>query len=333
MMVSALAALFLLQALEARNRPIELPSPSATTATAARAVRAPVIDGKDDDEVWRDAPRISAFQEFDPNPGKAPRFATEVRVAYDARNFYVFIRAFDSDPKRILKLLARRDIRTASDQIKIIVDSYHDRRSGYEFAVNPAGVKRDFAISNDGNEDDAWDGVWEAGTSVDSLGWTAEFRIPLSQMRYSQAESNTFGFAVWRDIDRYKERVSWPLFRNDVAGFSSQLGEVQGLAGLAAPRRLEISPYAVTKNVTVAKDRLRQTLDSPPRQASPAGSTSSTGSPPTSRWTAPSTRTSARWSRTPRSSTWAPSRPSSRSGVPSSSREPGCSASASIATR
>ncbi len=252
-MVTAIAALFLLQGLEAKNHPIDVPSPSATTTTAARAVRAPVIDGKDDDEVWRDAPRISAFQEFEPNPGKAPRYPTEVRVAYDARNFYVFIRAFDSEPQRILKLLARRDIRTPSDQLKIIVDSYHDRRSGYEFAVNPAGVKRDYAISNDGNEDDAWDGVWEAGTQVDSLGWTAEFRIPLSQLRYQQVESNTFGFAVWRDIDRYKERVSWPLYENNKAGLSSQLGEVQGLSGLGAPRRLEISPYAVTKNITVDK--------------------------------------------------------------------------------
>ncbi|HEU5218360.1 MAG TPA: DUF5916 domain-containing protein [Gemmatimonadales bacterium] len=245
--------MFLLQALEARNRPIAVPAPSATTTSAARAARAPVIDGKDDDEVWRTAQRISAFQEFEPNPGKAPRFPTEVRVAYDSRNFYVFIRAFDSEPQHILKLLARRDVRTPSDQLKIIVDSYHDRRSGYEFAVNPAGVKRDYAISNDGNEDDAWDGVWEAGTQVDSLGWTAEFRIPLSQLRYAQVASNTFGFGVWRDIDRYKERVSWPLYQNNVAGLTSQLGEVQGLSGLAAPRRLEISPYAVTKNITVAK--------------------------------------------------------------------------------
>lgn len=252
-MVTTLAALLLFQALEARNHPGDVPSPSATTAFAAKAVRAPIIDGKDDDEVWRNAPRITAFQEFDPTPGKAPRFPTDVRVAYDARNFYVFVRAFDNDPRRIRRLLARRDIRTASDQIKIIVDSYHDRRSGYEFAVNPAGVKRDYAVSNDANEDDAWDGVWEVGTQVDSLGWTAEFRIPLSQMRYTQVESNTFGFAVWRDIDRYKERVGWPLYRNNVAGLSSQLGEIQGLTGLAAPRRLEISPYAVSKNITVAK--------------------------------------------------------------------------------
>ncbi len=226
------------------------PVATAARTVAVRAVRAPVIDGRDDDPVWQHAVRIDGFSEFDPVEGKDPRFRTEGRVAYDSRNFYVFVRMFDPEPDRILKLLARRDVRTASDQIKIVIDSYHDRRSGYEFAVNPAGVKRDFSISNDNHEDPAWDGVWDVATTVDSLGWTAEFRIPLSQLRYGAAEVHTFGFGIWRDIERYKERVSWPLFRRTDAGFVSQLGEVTGLRGLASPRRLELSPYAVTRNVT-----------------------------------------------------------------------------------
>jgi uncharacterized protein DUF5916/cellulose/xylan binding protein with CBM9 domain len=225
------------------------PAPGVTSAVAVRATPAPVIDGKDNDEVWRLAPAIDAFRQFRPVEDGNPSFRTEFKVAYDARNFYVFIRAYDPHPDSILKLLARRDVRTASDQLKIIVDSYHDRRTGYEFAVNPAGVKRDYAVYNDGNEDDAWDGVWEAGTQVDSLGWTAEFRIPLSQMRYAPGPTNTFGFAVWRDIDRYTERVSWPLYRVTRPGLMSQIGEVTGLDGLDAPRRIEVIPYFVTKNV------------------------------------------------------------------------------------
>jgi len=224
-------------------------APTANTAVASRAVVAPVIDGRDDDEVWRLAAPITAFRQFRPVQDAEPSFRTETKVAYDARNFYVFIRAFDPHPDSILKLLARRDIRTASDQLKIIVDSYHDRRTGYEFAVNPAGVKRDYAVYADGNEDPAWDGVWEAGTQVDSLGWTAEFRIPLSQMRYAPGPTNTFGFGVWRDIDRYTERVSWPVYRVTRPGLMSQLGEITGLDGLATPRRLEVAPYFVTKNV------------------------------------------------------------------------------------
>jgi hypothetical protein len=237
----------LLLVFQGATSPAPATQPSSIRATLAATP--PVIDGRDNDAVWSLAPGVRTFRQFRPVEDAEPRFVTETKVAYDAHNFYVFIRAFDAHPDSILKLLARRDVRTASDQLKIIVDSYHDRRTGYEFAVNPAGVKRDYAVYDDGNEDDAWDGVWEVGAQVDSLGWTAEFRIPLSQMRYTPGPTNTFGFGVWRDIDRYTERESWPLYRQTRAGLMSQLGEVTGLDGLAAPRRVELTPYFVTKNV------------------------------------------------------------------------------------
>lgn len=227
------------------------PAADPPAPVAARARQPPAIDGKDDDEVWQQAQRIAEFREFQPREDGEPRFRTEARVAYDAHHFYVFVRMFDPHPDSILRLMARRDVRTASDQIKIMIDSYRDRRTGYEFAVNPAGVKRDYAIYNDAEEDDAWDAVWKAATTVDSLGWTAEFRIPLSQLRYTPGPSHTFGFGVWRDIQRYTERVSWPLYRVSQAGLVSQLGEITGLDGLAAPRRLEVRPYGVAKNVSV----------------------------------------------------------------------------------
>src|SRR2546427_585142 len=232
-------------------QPAGTPPSMARSVVARRAVVAVVIDGKDDDAVWREAPAITAFREFSPREDGPPRFSTAAKVAYDDRNFYAFIRAFDPHPDSILKILARRDVRAPTDQLKIVIDSYHDRRTGYEFAVNPAGVKRDYAIYNDNHEDDAWDGVWQVATTVDSLGWTAEFRIPLSQLRYAHADTNTFGFAVWRDIQRYTERVSWPVYRQSQSGFASQLGDVTGLVGLPAPRRLEVAPYMVTKNVSV----------------------------------------------------------------------------------
>ena len=227
------------------------PTADPPPPVAARAVRPPVIDGKADDDVWQGAQRITEFREFQPREDGEPRFGTEARVAYDAHTFYVFVRMFDPHPDSILRLMSRRDVRTASDQIKIVIDSYRDRRTGYEFAVNPAGVKRDYAIYNDGQEDEAWDAVWEAATTVDSLGWTAEFRIPLSQLRYTPGPTNTFGFGVWRDIQRHTERVSWPLYRISQPGLASQLGEITGLTGLASPRRLEVRPYGVAKNLSV----------------------------------------------------------------------------------
>src|SRR5256884_799868 len=227
------------------------PSPTATTVVARRAVHAVIIDGKDDDEVWREAAAVTAFREFSPREDGDPRFPTEAKVAYDDHNFYVFIRAFDPHPDSILKILARRDVRAPTDQLKIVIDSYHDRRTGFEFAANPAGAKRDYAIYNDNNEDDAWDGVWELATTVDSLGWTAEFRIPLSQLPYAHADTNTFGFAVWRDIQRYTERVSWPVYPQSRSGVASQLREVPGLLGMPAPRRLALAPHMVPQDVSV----------------------------------------------------------------------------------
>lgn len=222
---------------------------TATTATAVKAEQAPRIDGRADDAVWQTAPRFSEFRQFEPRVDVDPSFKTEFQVAHDETNLYVFVRMFDPHPDSIMRALTRRDVRGPSDQIKLMIDSYDDKRSGYEFAVNPVGVKRDFSMSNDTNEDDSWNGVWDVATSVDSLGWTAEFRIPLSQLRYAKAETHTFGFGIWRDIERYRERVSWPLWSPTRAGLVSQLGRLTGLTDLTSDRRLEATPYMVTRNV------------------------------------------------------------------------------------
>lgn len=221
-----------------------------TGVTATHAAVAPVIDGKDDDAVWKDAPPIVGFTQWQPTEGKEPRFKTEAKVAYDAANLYVYVRAFDPHPDSIIKLLERRDTWTASDMIWIFIDSYHDRRTGYEFGVNAAGVKIDQAVYNGGNEDGAWDGVWDVATTVDSLGWTAEFRIPMSQMKYGTDKSHVFGFTVDRDIYRYNERVAWPVFSQAKPDLLSQLGALDGLDDLETPRRLELMPYALTKNAS-----------------------------------------------------------------------------------
>jgi hypothetical protein len=227
-----------------------VPPPTDSGAVAVRATVAPVIDGKDDDPVWREAPPITAFRQWQPTEGKEPRFRTEAKVAYDAANLFVFVRAYDPHPDSIIRLLERRDTFTPSDMIWLFVDSYHDRRTGFEFGVNAAGVKIDQAIYEGGNEDGAWDAVWDVATRIDSLGWTAEFRIPLSQLRYSTDRSHVFGFTIDRDIYRFSERVSWPAFSQSKPDLVSQLGSLGGLDDLEAPRRMEAMPYVVTKNAS-----------------------------------------------------------------------------------
>ena len=234
--------------------PGHVPPPTDSGAVAVRASIAPVIDGKDDDAIWREAPAITAFTQWQPTENRAPRFRTEAKVAYDAANLFVFVRAFDPHPDSIIRLLERRDTFTPSDMIWIFVDSYHDRRTGYEFGVNAAGVKIDQALYNDGNEDGAWDAVWDVATRIDSLGWTAEFRLPLSQMHYSTDREHTFGFTIDRDIYRYNEREAWPAIHQSKAGFVSQFGSLGGLDDLEPPRRLEAVPYVVTKNASQIAD-------------------------------------------------------------------------------
>jgi hypothetical protein len=226
-------------------------APVVPSAQATRARTAPVLDGRETDAVWASATQISAFRIYDPVEDGEPTMRTMAKVAYDDRNLYVLVRAFDPHPDSIVSLLSRRDVRTASDQIKIVIDSYFDRRTGYEFAVNPAGVKRDYYVYDDVNEDESWDGVWDVGTAIDSLGWVAEFRIPLNQLRFAERSEHTFGFGVYRDVARSNERISWPVLRRSRFGFASQLGEVSGILGLGTPRRLELIPYTVQQSVSI----------------------------------------------------------------------------------
>jgi len=223
---------------------------SATVAASTRASAAPVLDGKTDDPAWQNAQVIDKFLEYEPKPGAEPRFKTEVRVVHDEKNLYVLARMFDPAPDSIISLLSRRDVRTQSEQVKLMIDSYYDRRTGYEFIVNPAGVKRDFYVYNDNNEDGSWDAVWDVATRIDSVGWVAEFRIPFSQLRFPNTADHTFGFMVVRDVARTAQRISWPLYRRDQQGYISQTGQLTGISGIGRPSRLELTPYVVTKNET-----------------------------------------------------------------------------------
>ena len=236
--------------------------PSQQVTMAVRTKVPPVIDGRDDDAAWKDAPANSQFLEFSPTKGKDPRFKTEFKVTYDDRNLYVFIRAFDPHPDSIMTALTRRDVRGPSDQLKVVVDGYRDRRSGFEMAVNPVGVKRDYAMYNDGEEDGSWDGIWDVATRIDSLGWTAEYRIPFSQLRYANKPEQVFGFSIWRDIERFKERTSWPLYDQTKSGFSSQIGELHGIRDIAPFHRREVVPYIVAKTTNTP-------FTSAPRGAAP----------------------------------------------------------------
>ncbi len=252
-MRACLALLLLLATMarraDAQQQSTHIDSSPVTSSYVARAVRAepgaPALDGTLDDAAWRAAPVITGFIQREPHEGEPGSERTEARVVYTDQALYVGVRAFDRDTAGITALLTRRDASSASDWIKVVIDSYRDRRTAFEFAVNPVGVKRDVYHYDDNSDDDSWDAVWDAAVSRDAEGWTAEFRIPFSQLRFANAPQQVFGFEIVRKIARKAEEQQWKLIPKNANGVVSQFGDLAGIQDIRPPRRLEILPYSL----------------------------------------------------------------------------------------
>jgi hypothetical protein len=218
-------------------------------AQAARTPQPPQIDGELDDAAWRQAQPVTGFIQRAPNPGAASTLPTEARILYDDGAVYIAMRMSDTSPDSIVAPLGRRDLfGISSEWAHVMIDSYNDKRTAFRFSVNPRGVQKDAFHSNDTNEDLGWDAVWESAARVDSAGWAVEFRIPLSQLRYSGSEGEqTWGIQLSREIARRSEIADWSQIRPDRNGFVSQFGEVTGIRGIRSARRLEVLPYTVAR--------------------------------------------------------------------------------------
>ena len=214
--------------------------------TAVFAERAPTIDGKLDDPVWRLAKPERGFRRDVPSDGNPASQETEVRVVYDKDALYIGAQLFDDRPDLVSRRLNRRDsFSNINDVFFALIDSYHDHRTQFIFGVTAAGERRDALAGNDTNSDlDAgFDPVWEAKTSVDSLGWVAEMRIPFSQLRFSSATSQIWGIQFRRNIMRAGEAVDWEWSPRTEPGQVSKYGHLLGIRQIPAPRRLEFLPY------------------------------------------------------------------------------------------
>lgn len=224
----------------------------------ARAVRAqptaPRIDGRLDDAAWALAPAYSDFTQREPHDGQPSVERTEFRAVFTDEALYVAVRAFDTQPDRIVGQLTRRDQNSPSDWLIVTVDSYHDRRTAFDFWVNPVGVKLDLYRSNDTDEDTGWDAVWDVATSRDDGGWTAEYRIPFSQLRFARSDDLRFGFNVCRQVQRLNELACWRPLPQSASGIVSLFGDLEGLEGIQPPRRLEVRPYTVGRTARTITD-------------------------------------------------------------------------------
>ena len=217
-------------------------------AQAARREGDVSLDGKLDEAAWAAAKPIGELTQSSPNEGKAPTEKTEIRILYDDAAIYIGARMFESTGKKgVQSVLTRRDQlltdgTLTSDKIAFVFDPFHDKNSRMWFEVTPSGVKGDHA-----NGDTSFDPVWEVGTNVDSLGWTAEFRIPLSQLRFSRDPSQIWGMQVWRTIDRLNENDMWAFWRANEYGGPAYFGTLEGMNIKSQPRQVEIVPYVTSR--------------------------------------------------------------------------------------
>jgi len=228
---------------------------AAQPSLRAQWIAAPItLDGKLDEPVWRTGTSATAFVQRTPQNGSPASQKSEVRIAYDANALYVGVRNFDTAPDSIAQQLGRRDADDLyADWFYVGFDSYGDKRTAFTFGVNPRGVLTDGYVTNDNLEDFdiTWDAVWNVAARIDSAGWTAEFRIPLSQLRYDVVNGRgavrPWGINFTRTIARHGEDAYWAPTPADAPGFVSRFGTLTGLDSLRPPSRTEIIPYVRTQ--------------------------------------------------------------------------------------
>ena len=258
-MLPAFVVLFVLLgevAEAAQDFPVDSTNEPARALKEGKVLRAarigatsPAIDGALTDEVWTTADSAGNYVQRDPDNGAAMTEATRIQIAYDDRYIYIAIRCEDGTPGGIAAGLGRRDELPSTDFISVGFDPRHDHLTAYVFQTNPSAVQADLAFTDDDRDDRDYNAVWEVRTQIDERGWTAEFRIPFSQMRFavSPGPGQVWGFQAERSIRRKGERGTWVAKPRGERGEVSLFGHLVFETPLAASRRVELVPYTLMR--------------------------------------------------------------------------------------
>ncbi|MBI3554424.1 MAG: carbohydrate binding family 9 domain-containing protein [Elusimicrobia bacterium] len=235
------------ESLGTENPPVQTPVVAQPKRRfSAVKINEPItLDGRLDEPVWSRAQAADAFTQQEPDVGKPATERTEVKVLYDEKNLYIGIRAYDSHPELINARELRRDADfTNDDKVEILLDTNHDLRSAYRFAVNPLGTQQDALVTDEGRDINmAWNARWRSEARIDDKGWTAEIAIPLTSLRLHDG-APTWGFNVARRVRRKNEESLWTAWQR-AFGLEkvSRAGELTGLELLKRPPVFEIKPY------------------------------------------------------------------------------------------
>ncbi|MFT4769304.1 MAG: hypothetical protein ACI8RN_002448 [Glaciecola sp.] len=221
-----------------------LPRPEGT---AVKLANAPLLDGRvQNDPTWLGVQPLSGFLQIQPDEGRAASQRTEVRVGFTKEALYIGVIAFDDAPDSILVTDSRRDSSLAqTDGFQVIIDGLRDRQNGYVFGTNPAGIEYDGQVVKEGEVNLDWDGSWRVVAAITELGWSAEFEIPFTTLRYGSKPDAAWGMNFQRNIRRNNEIAFWaPLDRQRSLNRVSEAGTVRGIEA-PRPRNLQVTPYAL----------------------------------------------------------------------------------------
>lgn len=218
------------------------------------ATESPTIDGIIDDKSWDIVDWADDFLEREPDENTAPTEQTKFKIVYDKNYIYFAFRCYDKEPNKIVKRLSRRD-GFEGDWVEVNIDSYNDKRTGFSFTTSVSGVKGDEFISDNGNNwDGSWNPIWYMKTNIDEEGWTAEVKIPLSQLKFGNNAEQIWGLQVQRRFFRAEERSTWQRIPQDAPGWVSEFGELRGLVNIEPQKQLEIQPFVVSQLETYPKE-------------------------------------------------------------------------------
>jgi hypothetical protein len=230
-------------------------TPTLRAGTLSSAI---TVDGQLSEAAWEAAEVTDAFTQSEPLEGAAPTARTRVRVLADSQSLVIGIVCDQPDPSSIVSFSVRRDAEMESeDYVSIVLGPFADGRSGYVFTVNPSGARYDSLITPGGeDENENWDGIWEAATARSAAGWTAEFRIPALTLAFKPG-LDAWHFNIERRIERRLETNRWAgAARQYELTQTSRAGLLTGLPDFDLGRGLSIRP-AVTSGGGIPEPGVR----------------------------------------------------------------------------
>src|ERR1051326_1024553 len=221
-----------------------VPAEKMQPVRIAKFDKAPVIDGRLDDDVWKTAAVFKDFYQTSPGDNVAPSKPTETMIGYDAKTLYIAFHCFD-EPDKVRATVAKRDdvLNSIEDSIRVLLDTFNDKRKAYVLAFNPLGIQMDGIRTEGVNVDFSVDIVMQSKGTLTEDGYVVEVAIPFKSLRYEAGKGKLWGIQIFRIIQRFNgEQDSWMPISRDINGILNQAGHITGLEGISAERTLELIP-------------------------------------------------------------------------------------------